>query len=563
MEQGILKEGTALDRIVVEPPREESHGDMATNGAMVLSKEAGMNPRNLAELFAKEIEKIEGVTSVTIAGPGFINWTLSEDFWLSQLKEILKEGDAFGDLNLGHGQSINLEYVSCNPTGPMHMGHCRGAVVGDVLAHVLQKVGYQVTKEFYINDAGGQAKDLARSAYQRYLEALGLPRTQETTYGGDYLVPVGKALAEKYGNSFVGKDESEWLESVQKDSMAMMMDRIKADLKELHIQHDIFASEAQLLAEGKVEAAIDTLTKDGLIYEGILEKPKGMDVEDWEPRPQMLFRATQFGDDVDRPLQKSDGSWTYFANDIAYHYVKFLRGSPVLLNIWGADHGGYVKRMQAAVQAITKGKGSMRALLCQMVRFIDKGQILKMSKREGNFITIKDAIDKVGLDAIRFMMVSRKSDGGLDFDFDRVIEQSKDNPVFYVQYAYARCHSVKRHIQEQFPELSLESKDLMNIDWSPLKQEAFLALIKKLMAWPRYLEQAAQSYETQKICGYMGELAALLHGIWTQGKDQLSLRFIDPQDPLKTQAHYALLKGLLTVMDSGFKILGIEPKETM
>lgn len=552
-----------LDKIVVEPAKDPTHGDLATNAAMILSKLAGMSPHQLAPLLVDKIKELPSVSAAEVAGPGFINISLQDEFWLTQLKEILRENNAYGDSKVGNGKSVNVEYVSVNPTGPMHIGHCRGAVVGDVLASLLEKAGYKVTREFYSNDAGGQADELARSAYKRYLEALNQPIEDLGAYGGDYLKPVGQALADTFGDSLVGQEENEWLKEVRSFAISKMMGLIKQDLHDLNIHHDIFTSEYEMVKAGNVDKALKTLDDQGLIYEGILEKPKGKEVEDWEPRQQTLFKATDFGDDVDRPLKKSDGSWTYFASDIAYHFLKFNRGSSILVNVWGADHGGYVKRITSAVEAITASQAEIHCLLCQMVRFIDNGEILKMSKRKGTFITVREGLEKVGLDAIRFMMVSRKNDAPLDFDFSKAIEQSKENPVFYVQYAYARCHSIKRHVMEQFPNLDLSPQTLSQMDVSDLDQEEFIALIKKLVSWPRLIEQAARAYEPHRITYYLSELAADFHGLWTQGKDAYNLRFIDPQNAHRTQIHFALVQAVATVLESGFKILGITARESM
>lgn len=552
-----------LDKIVVEPAKDPTHGSLATNAAMILAKPIGMAPQQLAQLLVNEIKQMPSVSAAEVAGPGFINISLDDEFWLAQLKEILREGKAYGSAQMGEGQSVNVEYVSVNPTGPMHIGHCRGAVVGDVLASLLEKAGYKVTREFYSNDAGGQADELARSSYKRYLEALQQPIDDLGSYGGEYLIPVGKELAEKFGDVFVGREEKEWLTTVRSFAIEKMMELIKQDLNDLNIHHDIFTSEYEMVKAGNVDKALQALNDKGLIYEGILEKPKGKEIEDWEPRQQTLFKATLFGDDVDRPLKKSDGSWTYFASDIAYHFTKFNRGTSILVNVWGADHGGYVKRITAAVKAITADQAEIHCLLCQMVRFIDQGEILKMSKRLGTFITVHEALEKVGLDAIRFMMVSRKNDAPLDFDFSKVVEQSKENPVFYAQYAYARCHSIRRHIIEQFPDLDLHTHTLSDLNLSDLQQPEFISLIKKLVSWPRLIEQSARSFEPHRIPYYLTELAADFHGLWTQGKDAYNLRFIDPQNANRTQIHFALVQAVATVLESGFEILGITARETM
>lgn len=562
-DQGVLPTDLSLEKITLEPPKDPTHGDLSTNVAMVLNKAAGKNPKELAQLFTDELVKHQDVESVSIAGPGFINLTLKPYCWLPALEEILKVGDTYGQSDMGQGHLINLEYVSANPTGPVHIGHCRGAIIGDVLANLLSKAGYKIIKEYYINDAGGQANELARSSYIRYLEALGQPVQELGAYGGDYLIPVGQALAQEFGDRFVGKDESEWLLDVRAFAIDMMIDRIKQDLKELNIEHDVFFSENAMIQSGKVQEAIDTLKAQGLVYEGVLEKPKGQEIEDWEPRPQTLFKATAFGDDMDRPLVKSDGSWTYFASDIAYHLDKFKRGAKTLVNILGADHGGYIKRISAGVTAITQGQAHVHCLTCQMVRFIDQGQVLKMSKRAGNFITVKDAIDKVGIDALRFIMVTRKNDAPLDFDFAAVIEQSKDNPVFYVQYAYARSQSIKRHAIELIGAKNYSREILLTQDFTPLMQAEFLPILKLLNQWPRQIEMAARSFEPHRITYFLIELASEFHALWNKGKDQTELRFIDPENMKKTISYMILIEALASTLESGLKIIGIKPKEVM
>ncbi|MDP4839965.1 MAG: arginine--tRNA ligase, partial [Alphaproteobacteria bacterium] len=537
-----------LDRFVVEPPKEASHGDLATNVAMVLCKSAKQNPRALAEHYVRHFAKHKDVESAEIAGPGFINIRLTPSFWHGQLSTLLKAGEAYGASDIGQGESVNVEYVSTNPTGPLHIGHCRVAVVGDVLAGLLEKAGYKVTREYYINDAGGQANDLARSTYKRYLQALGRTVEDLGSYGGDYLIPVGESLAKEEGDKWVDKLESEWLADIRAYAIEAMMALIKRDLAALNIHQDVFTSELAIVKAGRVEEAIEDLTQKGLIYKGILEQPKGREIEDWEPREQTLFRSSQFGDDVDRAIKKSDGSWTYFAGDMAYHLDKLKRGSPKLINVWGADHGGYVKRLSSAVVALSNGAAEVKCILCQMVRFMVNGQALKMSKRDGNFITVDEAVEKVGLEAMRFLMVSRKNDAFLDFDFEKAVEQSKDNPVFYVQYAYARCHSIKRHILETFPNLDLSLLSLSDISLEGLESEEFLALIKKLSEWQRIIEMAARRYEPHRITYYLGELAADFHGLWNKGKENFHLRFIDPENQELTQKHFALVAAVATVI---------------
>ena len=563
MAEGTLPQDTPLDRFVVEPPKDASHGDLATNVAMVLCKPAKLNPRALAEHYVTHLKNHKDVSSAEIAGPGFINVRLKDAFWQGQLSALLAAGTSYGDSTIGQGEKVNVEYVSTNPTGPLHIGHSRIAVVGDVLASLLEKAGHDVTREFYINDAGGQANGLSRSTYKRYLEALGHTSDEEVAYGGDYLIPVGQSLAKEVGDKWVGKDESEWLFPIRAYAIDAMMDLIKRDLAALNIHQDIFSSELALVNKGMVDEAVDDLTKKDLIYNGVLEKPKGREIDDWEPREQTLFKSEQFGDDVDRAIKKSDGSWTYFASDMAYHLDKLNRGTPTLINVWGADHGGYVKRLTAAVTALSDNKATVKCILCQMVRFMVNGEAFKMSKRNGNYVTAEDAIKKVGLDPVRFLMVSRKNDAFLDFDFEKVVEQSKDNPVFYVQYAHARAYSIKRHVQEQFPDLDLSLEALSKIDFSDLEAPEFLSLIKKLSEWQRVVEMAARTYEPHRIPYYLGEIAADFHGLWNRGKENMHLRFIDPENKELTQKHFALVQAVATVIASGLTLLGVTPPEKM
>ncbi len=559
---GQLPSGLETAKVVAEPPREAQHGDIATNAAMVLAKPSNMNPKALAELLVTKLCQLPGVAAADIAGPGFINLRLAPTVWCQELKDVLKSGVHYGDSTMGHNQRINVEYVSANPTGPMHIGHCRGAVVGDALANLLIKAGYQVTKEYYINDAGNQANELARSAYNRYLEVLGHPPYKETAYGGAYLIPVGKAMAEKYGASLVGKPEEEWLDEVRAFGVEAMMAMIRKDLDDLNIKMDVFTSERALVEAGKVEAAVARLEQLGLIYQGILEAPKGKIIDDWEPREQTLFRSTQFGDDVDRPLKKSDGTWTYMTPDIAYHYDKHQRGADILVDILGADHGGYVKRISAAVKAISEGKAEVIVRLCQMVKFLDRGEVLKMSKRAGVFVTVADAVERVGRDALRFMMLTRKNDAPLEFDFQQVIEQTKDNPVFYVQYASARCYSVLRHAAEAFPHMDLSAPAFAAVDYS-YDDADVLALIRHLAAWPRTVESAAEAYEPHRIAYYLHELASHFHALWNKGKENAHLRFIDPDNPMQTQQNLGLVRAVLCVLTSGLEVLGVQPLEEM
>ncbi|MCP4923969.1 MAG: arginine--tRNA ligase [bacterium] len=560
--EGVFERDLITDKITAEPPRDPSHGDISTNVAMVLSKQVKMAPRAVAEKLLEGLKKNPEVSEVSIAGPGFINLFLHKEVWVQNLKEILTAGPSYGNLTVGQGKKVNVEFVSVNPTGPMHVGHSRGAIMGDVQAALFQKAGYDVVREYYVNDAGSQIKALARAVHSRYLEALGRGSQEMGDYPGDYLIPTGKALADRDGDKWADVEESVWMEAVQAFSIEAMMDLIRADLDDLGIHHDVFSSEKALVEKGKVEEALDFLTSEGLIYEGVLAPPKGKQVDDWEPRPQTLFRSTQFGDDVDRALKKSDGGWTYFASDIAYHLDKYRRGFEILVNVWGADHGGYVKRLDAAVQAITQEKAQFKVHLCAMVKFLENGQPFKMSKRAGTFISIKDVVEKVGRDAVRFMMMTRKSDAPLDFDFAQVIEQSKDNPIFYVQYAHARGCSIERHIQEMFPDLSLEGDSLAQSDFSVLEEED-LALIKVLASWPRQILIAAQAQEPHRLAFYLNDVAAAFHGLWSKGKEKSELRFVDPDHKELTRARFALVQAVKNVITSGLDIFGIQPVQEM
>jgi len=560
--QGVLPEGLNFSRAGVEPPRDPLHGDLSINAAMVLAKSAGMNPRALAEQLAAKFRDEKSVTEVSIAGPGFINLRLANEVWLEGIADVLKAGTDFGSSDMGAGQAVNVEYVSANPTGPMHVGHVRGAVFGDALANLLEKVGYRVCREYYINDAGGQIEVLARSALLRYREALGETVTiPEGLYPGDYLVPVGKALAKIYGDTLLKKPDAEWMLLVRETTMSMMMDLIREDLALLGITHETFFSERSLHQSGAVDDVLKRLDEKGLIYTGVLERPKGEAQEDWEERPQTLFRSTQFGDDQDRALKKSDGSWTYFAPDIAYHFDKFNRGYTTLIDVWGADHSGYIKRVKAAVAAITDSKAEIDVKVCQMVRLFRNGEPFRMSKRAGDFITLRDVVEEVGKEAVRFMMLTRKNDAPLDFDFAKVLEQSRDNPVFYVQYAHARICSVLRNADEQGLEVS--DKSLMGTNFSLLTDEAELALLRQLGAFPRAIEQAAQAHEPHRIAFALADLAAAFHGLWNKGKEDAGLRFIvsDRQDV--TMARLALIRSAALVLASGLGILGVEPAEEM
>ncbi|WP_419796680.1 MAG: arginine--tRNA ligase [Terasakiella sp.] len=562
--EGKLPDGMDPSRLTCEPPRDASHGDVATNAAMVLCKQAKMKPRDLAELLAMKIAKIDHVTSVDVAGPGFINIRLAQEFWHAKLCDVLAAGTDWGNSDIGTGQTVNVEYVSANPTGPMHVGHGRGAVVGDALALLLAKAGYKVTKEYYINDAGAQVDVLARSAYLRYREAFGETiEIPEGLYPGDYLVPVGEKLKETFGDKWLNAEEGDYLEEIKAFSINAMMDLIREDLAVLGVTHDVFSSEKELVENGGVDKAITYLEERGLIYTGVLEPPKGKKPEDWEPRPQLLFKASEFGDDVDRPLKKSDGSGTYFASDIAYHFDKFQRGSDQLIDVMGADHGGYVKRMKAAVKAMSEGKAELDIKLAQMVNLMDNGEPVKMSKRAGTFITLREVIDKVGKDVVRFIMLTRKNDAQLEFDFTKVTEQSKDNPVFYVQYAHARCHSVFRKADEEFTDLDRTETALAKADLSLLNDESELTLMRLMAEWPRLIEAAAESHEPHRITYYLYDLASEFHSLWNKGTGDVSLRFLHADNLELTKARLALLKAVSLVIASGLLVLGVEPREEL
>ncbi|HIC30153.1 MAG TPA: arginine--tRNA ligase [Rhodospirillales bacterium] len=563
--QNVIPAGMDTGRITVEPPREAGHGDMATNAAMVLSKAAGMKPRDLAAVLSERLNTIQWVHETEIAGPGFINLRLESPYWHQRLEEILQNGTAFGDSTLGRGETVNVEYVSANPTGPLHVAHARGAVVGDVLASLLEKAGYAVTREYYVNDAGAQVDILARSAYLRYREALGekIKEIPKGLYPGEYLIPVGEALAEKYGDQWLGADEEAWLADIRSFAAILMMDEVREDLKSLGIDFDVFSSEKTLVEKGAVEGVLEQLEKMDLIYTGVLEPPKGKIPDDWEPRPQTLFRASQFGDEVDRALKKSDGTWTYFATDMAYHLDKFQRGFKSMINVWGADHGGYVKRMKAAVGAVTGGEGELDVKICQMVHLKKGGEALRMSKRAGTFVTLSDLIGEVGRDVVRFMMLTRKNDSQMEFDLDKALEQSRDNPVFYVHYAHARCRSVLRNAATEWGDDTISPSALAAADLSLLTDPSELDLIKVMAAWPRMVENAAEAHEPHRIAYYLNELATLFHALWNKGNDDARLRFIITGEPALTIARLALVQGVATVIVSGLQVIGVSPVEEL
>ncbi|CAN5411402.1 arginine--tRNA ligase [soil metagenome] len=569
--EGVLPAGIDLARVVVEPPRDPTHGDMATNAAMVLAKDAKAKPRELADKIAEKLRADPIVESVDVAGPGFINLTLKTSAWFGALRAVLAQGDGYGRIATGAGEKVNVEYVSANPTGPMHVGHCRGAVFGDALASLLSFAGYDVTKEYYINDAGAQVDVLARSAFLRYREALGeaIGEIPEGLYPGDYLVPVGEALAKEYGDKLLKQPESEWLAAVRAKAIAMMMDMIKGDLAALNIKHDVFFSERSLNENGndRVGATIAELRAKGDVYEGRLPPPKGAPVEDYEDREQTLFRATAFGDDVDRPLKKSDGSYTYFASDIAYHKTKFDRGFLNMVDVWGADHGGYIKRVQAAIKAVTANKATLDVKIVQLVKLLRNGEPVKMSKRSGDFVTLREVVDEVGSDAVRFMMLFRKNDAVLDFDLAKVLEQSKDNPVFYVQYGHARGHSIFKNARETVPSLPEDEAArvafLRDAKIERLSDPVELSLIRQIALFPRIVEAAAIAHEPHRIAFYLYDLASEFHALWTKGRDMPHLRFIIQNDAEVTIARLALVQGVVSVLASGLAVLGVHAPDEM
>jgi arginyl-tRNA synthetase len=561
--EGRLPSGLDLSKVAAEPPRDASHGDVATNAAMVLSKAAGMNPRALAELLLAKLKTAKDVADVSIAGPGFINARLKPDVWPRLLVSILQQGAKFGHSNFGKDLKVNVEYVSANPTGPLHVGHVRGAVFGDALAALLKVTGFDVTTEYYINDAGSQVDTLARSVHLRYLEALGqnIGEIPEGFYPGDYLKPVGEALAKEYGTKFVGhNDETVWLEPIRAKAISMMMDLIREDLASLHIKQDVFFSEKSLHASGAVGSAITFLEGQGEVYQGRLEQPKGEVPDDWEDREQTLFRATAYGDDVDRPLKKSDGSYTYFASDVAYSKDKIRRGFDELVYVLGADHGGYVKRLQAVAAALAgEGRVNVVVRLCQLVKLFRNGEPVRMSKRAGQFVTLREVVDEVGSDVVRFMMLMRRNEAPLDFDFAKVTEQSKDNPVFYVQYAHARICSVLRKAKEA----GISDDAPHTADFALLNDETEIGLTRKLAAFPRLLEAAALAHEPHRISFYLHELAGDFHTLWNKGKEAPQLRFMVEGDAQVTRTRLAFLTAIRYCLASGLGILGLTPAEDM
>ena len=558
---GELPEKLDFSAITAEPPRDPAHGDIATNAAMVLAKAAAKKPRDIAEPLLARLKANPDVVDGAVAGPGFINLKITDAFWRERLRECLKQGIAYGDSQVGAGAKVNVEYVSANPTGPLHVAHARGAVVGDALANLLAKAGYAVTKEYYINDAGAQVDKLGQSTYLRYREALGdhIERIPEGLYPGEYLKEIGAAIARRDGARWIDKPEADWLPEMRAFAISALMAEIKADLETLGVHIGVYSSERALVESGAVDRAFQELARQDLIYQGRLEPPKGKTPDDWEDREQTLFRATKFGDEVDRPLKKSDGSWTYFANDIAYHHDKYRRGFADMIDIWGADHGGYVKRMKAAVRAITEGKGELDVKLCQLVRVMKNGELVRMSKRAGSFVTLRDLLDEVGPDVVRFTMLTRKNDASFDFDLVKATEQSRDNPVWYVQYAHARTRSAMR----QATAAGIATDGLAAAPLDRLSDPGELALVRLIAQWPRQVEAAASAHEPHRIAFYLYDLAAAFHAHWTRGREEPGLRFVVEGEDELSRARLALVQGIGFVIGSGLKVFGVTPVEEM
>ncbi len=562
---GELPAGTDLSRVKVEPPKDVSHGDMATNAAMVLSKAAGKNPRQLGEALAEKLRAVAGVKEVTIAGPGFVNFRLKEEEWGRVVSAILAQGIAYGDSKIGGGKKVNIEYVSANPTGPMHAGHVRGAVIGDTLASLLKKAGYDVTREYYFNDAGTQVDVLARTTHLRYREALGenIGDIPEGLYPGEYMKEVGAILAERDGDKWLKMPEAEWLVPVRNFAVAHMMGLIKVDLDLIGIKHDVFTNEREIVENGTLEKAFDELMAKGLIYQGTLPPPKGKEMDDWEPAELTLFRSSNFGDATDRPLKKRDGTWAYIMPDIAYHYDKIRRGYAWMINLLGKDHGGYLERMRPAIAALSDNKAQLDVIYNGMVKMLKNGEPVKFSKRSGNIITLREMVEEVGAGVVRFFMMTRTPDSELEFDYDKVVEQSKDNPVFYVQYAHARCYSVLRNAKAMFPDMDMSAEALSKVDLSPLNSDDEIKMIRVMSNWPRFLESAAESFEPHRIAFYLHDAASEFHSFWNKGREDASLRFLHEDNKALSHARVALVKSLATVIASGLAVMGVEPLEEL
>jgi arginyl-tRNA synthetase len=560
---GELPAGLDSDRITVEPPRDPEHGDAATNAALVLAKPAGRPPLEIAEALAARLLDLPKVATVEIAKPGFVNLRLTDDFWRAQIPIVLRAGSGYGAADLGAGRSVNVEFCSANPTGPLHVGHGRGTVFGDALANLLARLGWRVTREYYINDGGAQIDRLAHSVHHRYLEALGCAPEAPPAgwYPGDYLVPLAREIAGQDGERWRTAPESGWLPVFRRRAVEAMMALIRQDLAALGIEHDVFTSEAALIEAGRIEQTLDRLAARDLVYTGTLPPPKGKPSEDWEPAPLLLFRATAAGDDSDRPLKNSRGEWTYLAADLAYHLDKIERGAEELIDVWGADHGGYVKRLQAGVRALSAGRVELDVKICQLVNLLDAGQPLRMSKRAGRIVTLRDVVEEVGKDVVRFIMLTRKNDAPLDFDLAKVTEQSRDNPVWYVQYAHARICSVQRHAREAA--LSSTREELARVPLTPLTEAAELALIRHVAAWPRVLEGAALHHEPHRIAFYLTDLAASFHALWNQGNERPELRFLQLDAVALTRARLALVTAVQVVLASGLELIGVRPVEEL
>ena len=562
---GELPAGLDFTRVKVEPPREAAHGDMATNAAMVLAKPAGKNPRQLGEALTIKLKEVQNVAEASVAGPGFVNFRLVNTEWASVVLDILKSGIHYGDSKMGAGEKVNIEYVSANPTGPMHAGHIRGAVIGDTLAALLEKAGYDVTREYYFNDAGTQVDVLARTTHLRYREALGenIGDIPEGLYPGEYMKDVGQALVAKDGKKWLGKPESEWLAPIRDFAVKVMMDELRKDLALIGITHETFSNEREIVENGTLDKVFKQLQGMDLIYQGTLPPPKGKEMEDWEPAELTLFRSSKFGDSSDRPLKKRDGTWAYIMPDIAYHYDKIQRGYKWMINVLGKDHGNYLDKMRPAVSALSDGKAKIDVIFCAMVKVLKNGVPVKFSKRSGNIITLREMVEEVGSGAVRFFMLSRTPDSELEFDFAKVVEQSKDNPVFYVQYAHARCCSVLRNAHAMWPEMDLSVPALLKADVKRLSTEEELKLVRLMAGWPRHVESAAEAHESHRVTTYLHDLASEFHAFWNKGRDDATLRFLIEKDEELSLARLALVKSVATVIASGLAVMGVEPVEEM